>query len=232
METVIPVNNFKSLPTKLSTNKIIYTFIGRANDNTVLCEYSHMNGNFRLATQQVIQKLPKTGLTQIDAKDGDFEYHFLIQQGMMFGCLCSCDFSREIALAMLFDIATTFWLKYQPLKDQLPSAPALSLSSFTDVLIRQMDYYSSNPSMDRINRVKAETQELQKQLQLNVEQLLGRQEHINIVLDKVQILANDTERFRKNTVQLRKKLQWQNLKYVIFVAIVVIMILYLFTTIF
>ncbi|MFS7978274.1 putative v-SNARE, coiled-coil domain-containing protein [Helianthus anomalus] len=79
-------------------------------------------------------------------------------------------------------------------------APAYGVNDeFSRVLSQQMEYYSNDPNVDLINRLKREMSQVHTIMIQNIDELLERGDRLEILVDKTATMQNKTLRFKKQS---------------------------------
>lgn len=87
-----------------------------------------------------------------------------------------------------------------------------------------MEHYASR-DVDKIERVKADMDDVKNVMVDNIEKVLKRGEKIELLVDKTDNLNQQSIRFKKHSNQLKTAMWWQNAKLMIFVGGIVIVII-------
>ncbi|MBA0547859.1 hypothetical protein Golob_018994 [Gossypium lobatum] len=74
---------------------------------------------------------------------------------------------------------------------------------FSRVLSQQMEYYSSDPNADRMNRLKGEMSQVRNVMIENIDKVLERGDRLELLVDKTANMQGNTFRFRKQTRRFR-----------------------------
>jgi len=98
---------------------------------------------------------------------------------------------------------------------------------FSRVLKNLMEYYSTNPNADKINRVKGEIDEVKSVMVTNIEKVLERGERIELLVDKTENLSQNAFRFKKQSTSLKRAMWFKNIKLIIIIIVVVLILLYI-----
>ncbi|PPD71816.1 hypothetical protein GOBAR_DD31297 [Gossypium barbadense] len=97
---------------------------------------------------------------------------------------------------------------------------------FSRVLSQQMEYYSSDPNADRINRLKGEMGQVRNVMIENIDKVLERGDRLELLVDKTANMQGNTFRFRKQTRRLRNTVWWRNVKLTGALIILILIIIY------
>jgi len=79
--------------------------------------------------------------------------------------------------------------------------------------------------MGKIQRVQDEIGEVTDIMRANIEAVVDRGEHLELLVDKSDALGSQASQFQKQSVGLRKAMWWQNMKMVFMLAFVVLFVL-------
>jgi vesicle-associated membrane protein 7 len=197
-------------------------------------------GNYRIVTTQLLSELPRHRHQLSFEYDERHSYHLLVDRSLVFGCLVDRMFDRKVALAFLFDCADSFWSKLgteQQRQQQLisESAAAFSLErekEFASMLSSQMDYYSSNPSLERIQAAQRRLQEVRDQLEINIESLLHRNQKIELLTGQAREMSQQARKFQERGAAVKQTMYRRNLKHLGFLVIGAVVILWLIVRLF
>jgi len=107
-----------------------------------------------------------------------------------------------------------------------------SNAEFSRVLANQMDYYSHNPAVDKINQIKNQLEKTKRQMNENIEKLITREEKINLLVGKTTPVADQSKLFQRQSKQVQWKIMLGNVKQFMFLVLLGLIILYLSITLF
>jgi vesicle-associated membrane protein 7 len=139
-----------------------------------------------------------------------------------------CNFSgtfvtRRVAFSFLEDVKKRFQEAHA---EKARTALAYAMNEeFSRVLAKQMEYYSQNGGQDKVDKVKAEMDDVKNVMVDNIEKVLKRGEKIELLVDKTDNLNQQSIRFKKHSTQLKQAMWWQNAKLMIFVGAVVVVVI-------
>jgi len=148
----------------------------------------------------------------------------MVEDGITFLCMADEQFGRRLPFLFLEDIKNQFRASYGDLGR---SATAFGMNAdFSRVLQIKMDYYSNNPSADKVSKVKGEIDEVKSVMVQNIEKMLDRGERIELLVDKTADLSNNAVRFKKQSTQLKRAMWCKNLKLTILLVVIAIVVIY------
>ncbi|KAL6506483.1 hypothetical protein OROGR_024664 [Orobanche gracilis] len=189
---------------------ILYGLVARG--TTVLAEFSAVTGNTGAVVRRILGKLCETepAESRLCFSQDRYIFHILRSDGLTFLCMANDAFGRRIPFSYLEDIQMRFMKNYGRVA---PSAPAYAMNDeFSRVLHQQMEFYSSNPSADTLNRVRGEVSEVRTIMVDNIDKILERGDRIELLVDKTATMQDTSFHFRKQSKRLRRALWMKNAK--------------------
>lgn len=202
---------------------ILYALVARG--TVVLAEFSAASGNASTIARRILEKLPPGGDSRISYSQDRHIFHIMKADGLVFLCMANDTFGRRIPFAYLEDIHTRFIKTYGRVAN---TALAYAMNDeFSRVLHEQMDYFSSNPNADTINRVKGEIAEVRAVMVENIDKVLERGDRIELLVDKTSTIQDNTFRFKKQSRRLRQSMWIQNAKLWITLICLVLVLVYI-----
>jgi vesicle-associated membrane protein 7 len=99
-------------------------------------------------------------------------------------------------------------------------------TDFSRVLQKQMEFFSTDPSADRLSAVSATVDEVKSIMVHNIEQVLERGDRIELLVDKTETLSQRSTQFRKSATTLKRTMWWKNVKLLAIIGVVLLVLLY------
>ncbi|CAO3658132.1 unnamed protein product [Rhizopus stolonifer] len=143
-------------------------------------------------------------------------------------CMADDSFGRRIPFIFLQDLKDKFLSTFG--KHRALEAPPYGLNEFSRVIEKQMEYYSTNPSADRLKQVHGEIEQVKDVMVHNIERVLERGERIELLVDKTDNLNQQAFAFKKRSTQLKRAMWWKNTKIVALIIVVCFVIAYFIAT--
>jgi len=207
---------------------IIYSLVARG--DVVLAHHaSGQSGNFITVTSFLLRKIPSED-AQMSYEYDSYFFHYLVEKGITFLCLTEGDVDLRIAFAFLFDTKDRFFSRYNP--QELPLRAFAVNSDFSKVLANQMDYFSHNPAMDKINQVKQQLEKTKSQMNQNIEKLLSREEKVELLVGRSGLVVDQSRLFQQQSQQVQWKIMIDNAKQYAFLVLLGGLIVWLVLSLF
>ncbi|KAL0735324.1 hypothetical protein Bca4012_011534 [Brassica carinata] len=203
---------------------IIYAVVARG--TVVLAEFSAVTGNTGAVVRRILEKLsPETADERLCFSQDRYIFHILRSDGLTFLCMANDDFGRRIPFSYLEDIHMRFMKNYGRVADH---APAYAMNDeFSRVLHQQMEFFSSNPNVDALNRVRGEVSEIRSVMVENIEKIMERGDRIELLVDKTATMQDNSFHFRKQSKRLRRALWMKNAKLLVVLTCLIVLVLYI-----
>ncbi|KAG2580901.1 hypothetical protein PVAP13_6KG000800 [Panicum virgatum] len=195
---------------------IVYALVARG--TVVLAEFAAVSGN--------AGALPPDADSRLCFAQDRYIFHVLRDQaGITFLCMANDTFGRRIPFLYLEDIQMRFMKNYGRVAH---SALAYAMNDeFSRVLHHQMEFFSSNPSADTLNRLRGEVSEIHTVMVDNIEKILDRGDRISLLVDKTSTMQDSAFHFRKQSKRLRRALWMKNAKLLAVLTVAIVVLLYL-----
>lgn len=202
---------------------ILYGEVARG--TTVLSEFSAVTGNAGAVARRILEKLPADSDSRVCFSQDRYIFHILRADGLTFICMANDSFGRRIPFSYLEDIHMRFMKNYGRIAQ---NAPAYAMNDeFSRVLHQQMEFYSSSPSADTLNRVRGEVNEIRTVMVENIEKILERGDKIELLVDKTATMQDNAFHFRKQSKRLHRAIWMKNVKLLIWLTCLLVALLYI-----
>lgn len=202
---------------------LLYALVARG--TIVLAEYSVAAGNASTVARRILEKLPPGADTRVSYTQDRHVFHVLRAEGLTYLAMADAQFGRRLPYAFLEDAAARFAKSY-PRTAHTALAYAMN-DEFARVLAQQMEYFSTNPGADAINRVKGEITEVKQVMVESIEKVLERGDRLELLVDKTAGLQDSTFRFKKQARALKRALWYKNAKLLAAMTAGILALLYL-----
>lgn len=201
---------------------IVYAVVARG--TVVLAEFAAVSGNAGAVARRILEKLPPDADSRLCFSQDRYIFHVLRADGITFLCMANDSFGRRVPFSYLEDIHMRFMKNYGRVAH---SALAYAMNDeFSRVLHQQMEYFSSNPSADTLNRVRGEVSEIHTIMVENIDKILERGDRIALLVDKTATMQDSAFHFKKQSKRLRQALWMKNAKLLLLLTLTIVLLLY------
>ena len=138
----------------------------------MLPKFSAISNNTSVVTRWILEKLPAKADFKLCFSQDRYPFHILRTDGLAFLCMANNTFGRRIPFSYLEDIQMRFIKNHGKMAHYAP--PYALNDESSRVLHQQMEFFSSNPSADTLNRVRGEVGEIRTIMVENIEKIWKR----------------------------------------------------------
>ncbi|TYI76225.1 hypothetical protein E1A91_D06G061600v1 [Gossypium mustelinum] len=180
---------------------ILYGMVARG--QVVLAEFSATQTNASVVARLILEKMKEVKNNCISSfSHHPYIFHVKGTDGLTVLCMADDASGRIIPFAFLEDIHKKF---VKTFGRAVHSASAYAMNDeFSRVLCQQMDHFSRNPNVDRLNRLKGEMNQVQSVLIDNIEKALERGDRLALLVEKA-ITMQQPMQGNNSTVALKRK---------------------------
>ncbi|KAK4349189.1 hypothetical protein RND71_031944 [Anisodus tanguticus] len=183
---------------------ILYALVARG--SVVLAEQSATSTNASAIARQILEKIPGNNDSNVSYSQDRYIFHVKRTDGLTVLCMADEVAGRRIPFAFLEEIHQRFVRTYGR---AVLSAQAYAMNDeFSRVLSQQIEYYSSDPNADRINRLKGEMSQVRNVMIENIDKVLYRGDRLELLVDKTATMQGNTFRFRKQARRFRSTIAY------------------------
>ncbi|XP_078164595.1 vesicle-associated membrane protein 714 [Carex rostrata] len=203
---------------------ILYAVVARG--TVVLAEFAAVTGNAGAVARRILEKLPPESESdsRLCFSQDRYIFHVLRSDGITYLCMANDTFGRRVPFLYLEDIHMRFMKNYGKVA-HLALAYAMN-DEFSRVLHHQMEFFSSNPSNDTLNRLRNEVTEIHTIMVENIDKILDRGDKIALLVDRTATMQDSAFHFRKQSNRLRRSLWLKNAKLLMVMTGLILVLLY------
>ena len=203
------------------SSTICYALISRR--DVILCDHRQkLEGNFESTCQEVLSNVLKRELNDRFSFDhGQYTYHAYVGGDLIYVCVTDVRFDHNIAFNCLFELERQFVSK--GLKERAKSAGLYSLrTAFGPTMASILAKFSAS---DVLGRLESKVENVTGIMRQNIDKVVQRGDALSDLNERSDLLAHSSTDFRQNSIKLRKKLCWRNVKlWVILVILLIVLI--------
>jgi len=186
------------------------TFSLIAYRSKVLAEAStKFGGNEGEISRQILLTIPQdSSLKKSYGYQGHVFHYMSSEDGLIILCMADAQTGNRVVFSYLQDIQNRFRGRYAAFSN----APEMGMQDFSRTLNERMEFFSSNPTSEKMSKVKHEIEEVKTTLRDNIDKVLDRGDKIETIMDKTDLLQAQSNGFRKVATQVKNKMWWENKK--------------------
>ncbi|CAJ2634701.1 vesicle-associated membrane protein 713-like protein [Trifolium pratense] len=206
---------------------ILYGMVARG--QIVLAEFSATQSNASVVAKQILNKINQGTENYNDSNlsfsHDRYVFHVRRNDGLTVLCMAEEAFGRRIPFSFLEDIHNRFVKTYAR---AILSAPAYTMNDeFSRVLSQQMDYYSTDPNADRLNRLKGEMTQVRTVMLDNIDKVLERGGRLEMLVEKTSAMNTNSVRFKRQSRRYKNNVWWMNVRLTITLIMIFAIVFYI-----
>jgi len=133
-------------------------------------------------------------------------------------------FSKRRVFMFLVDMRNLFVTQFG---DSWQTAIALQFDNqFSRTIQRRADYFSNDPTSDKITAIKTEVDAAKSVVLENIDKLLDRGEKIELLVDKTSQLQEETFHFQDKARKMKTKFWWKNVKLWVIIGVLLAVVVF------
>jgi vesicle-associated membrane protein 7 len=201
-----------------------------ARQDIKLCEYKKQGVDFMFQitqiTQQILTRIDHTATARRSFKTSsqpELHFHVQVLNGLTVLCVSDPEFTKKCAHFFLNEAMQAF---LATTKDWT-TAPALHYQNVFARQLEQIAEKNSNPMNDKASYVRSQMKEAKEMYMEQINLLIERGEHIDILEDKTKTLANESIIFREKAKAMKMRFFLKNIKLIIVIVIIALLALFM-----
>ena len=203
---------------------IIHVLIAK-NIDSVLCEYTEYQGNFKTIARIFLQKIKQK--TRQTIQYDSYQYHYINQDNITYLCITS-NFPEDTTFAFLMDVQQQF-LAQNDYKD-IMKEQSYHFEHFQKNLKNIMDYYNKCPEKTVQGELIKNLVDAKSIAIENIEKLIDRDKKLNITVQKSDKLYDQSKNINSlaNSIKNQKKAEkLRNMRLLIGGGIILVIIIFI-----
>ncbi|KAF2736854.1 transport protein-like protein sec22 [Polyplosphaeria fusca] len=171
-------------------------------DGEVDAEFNEVKGKVKL----IQRRLNRNSESQASIESGGYTYHYLIQDDLVFLCICDRSYPRKLAFTYLSDIASEFTTTYSPQQYLQPGIRPYAFVEFDTFIQRTKTTYQDSRASQNLGKLNDELKDVTKVMTKNIEDLLYRGDSLERMGDISSRLREDSRKYKKAAVRINWEL--------------------------
>lgn len=149
----------------------------------------------------IISRITPNSEPQATIESGPYNIHYLIQNSIVYLCICDKSYPRKLAFSYLSEISHEFYNSHG--QEALSSmARPYGFSSFDTFLSKTKKIYQDQRAQSNIDKLNNDLADVKKVMTKNIEDLLYRGDSLDKMSDLSSSLRNDSIKYRKRAQRI------------------------------
>ncbi|KAI1876541.1 hypothetical protein JX265_004067 [Neoarthrinium moseri] len=184
------------------------TQIARAGDGLMLCasvDEESMESSLAEIKSQVkliLRRLNRNAEPQASIESGPYTLHYLLQDDIVYLCICERSYPRKLAFTYLADIAAEFAGSYPAAQLHAPGLRPYAFMEFDTFIGRTKATYADARATQNLGKLNDELRDVTQVMTKNIEDLLYRGDSLERMGEISSRLRDDSRKYRKAAVKI------------------------------
>ncbi|KAI9711268.1 MAG: SNAP receptor [Bogoriella megaspora] len=162
--------------------------------------------DIKAKTKQILRRLNRNAEPQASIESGNYTVHYLINDSVVFLCICDRSYPRKLAFTYLSDLSTEFTTTYPSQQYLSPSLRPYAFVEFDTFIQRTKKTYQDSRATQNLDKLNDELKDVTKVMTKNIEDLLYRGDSLERMGDMSSRLREDSRKYRKAAVRINWEL--------------------------
>ncbi|KAH7310032.1 transport protein-like protein sec22 [Rhexocercosporidium sp. MPI-PUGE-AT-0058] len=156
--------------------------------------------------KQVLRRLNRNSEAQATVEAGQYTFHYLIYQEIIYLCITAHSYPRKLAFTYLSDLSTEFSTTYPSHTLLAPTLRPYAFMEFDTFINRTKGTYSDTRATQNLDKLNDELRDVTKVMTKNIEDLLYRGDSLERMGEVSSRLREDSKKYRKAAVRINWEL--------------------------
>jgi len=165
-------------------------------------EFREVKGKVKL----VLRRLDRNSAPQASIESGRYVYHYLLQDSLVFLCICDRSYPRKLAFTYLADLQSEFITLYPATEYLSASCRPYAFVKFDTFIQRTKKTYQDSRATQNLDKLNDELKDVTKVMTKNIEDLLYRGDSLNRMGEQSARLKEDSRKYKRAAVRINWEL--------------------------
>lgn len=172
-------------------------------------------GSYSAQAQRVLAKIDPGYPRKASYQSDQFLFHVLVAGGVIFLCIADREYKQGLAFQFLDKIRVAYTSNRGTNARQMLQGKMKT----------EMEFFNTDKA-DKVKQVKNQIEEVKGVMIENVDRLLERGEKIDDLVDRTEVLVQQSEGFLDGSRELRRAMWWKNVKIILLIVFVVLILIF------
>ncbi|KAB2581291.1 Synaptobrevin [Lasiodiplodia theobromae] len=156
--------------------------------------------------KQILRRVNRNSEPQASIEGGQYTIHYLIDDALIFLCICDRSYPRKLAFVFLSDIKQEFTTTYPSQQYLAATCRPYAFVEFDTFIQRTKKTYQDSRATQNLDKLNDELKDVTKVMTKNIEDLLYRGDSLERMGDMSSRLREDSRKYRKAAVRINWEL--------------------------
>ncbi|EPY53924.1 SNARE Sec22 [Schizosaccharomyces cryophilus OY26] len=173
----------------------------------------------------ILKRLTPSTEKQASIEAGDYTFHYIIEHGISYLCICDRSYPRKLAFSYLEELAVEFWGTYGEEALQ-PGLRPFAFVQFDIFMQKSKRVYNTPRANDNLDKLNTELKDVTRVMTKNIEDLLYRGDSLEKMTDLSSDLRFSSAKYKKAARRVNLEALWKQYGPVFIIAFLFIVFIY------
>ncbi|KAI8808669.1 Longin-like domain-containing protein [Cladochytrium replicatum] len=180
---------------------------------------------YKNQAKQIFKRLSTDSETRCSVESGPYYFHYLIEFGVCYLCLCDRSYPKKLAFSYLEELQKEFNEKYG--NEVGTVARPYAFVKFDTFIQKTKKQYKDTRTQRNLHKVNEDLQDVTRIMTKNIHEVLGRGDQLNNMSEMSRRLNEQSQTYLKNAKKMNWQAMWQKYGPPSLVAAIVLLVLYI-----
>ncbi|OAQ65087.1 protein transport protein sec22 [Pochonia chlamydosporia 170] len=152
--------------------------------------------------RQILRTITRNSTPQASIESPPQTIHYLIDNDVIFLCICDASYPRKLAFTYLADLSREFLTTHPPQQVHSPSLRPYAYMDFDSFISKTKATYADARAAQNLDKVNDELRDVTKVMTKNIEDLLYRGDSLDKMGEISTRLKDDSMKYRRAAVRI------------------------------
>jgi vesicle transport protein SEC22 len=152
------------------------------------------------------KRITRTSASEASIESGAFNIHYLIQDDLVFLCICDASYPRKLAFTYLADLASEFTTTYPSQQYHSHTCRPYAFVEFDTFIQKTKKTYQDARATANLDKIQDELKDVTKVMTKNIEDLLYRGDSLERMGELSGRLREDSRKYKRAAVRINWEL--------------------------
>ncbi|KAI0124324.1 Longin-like domain-containing protein [Xylariales sp. AK1849] len=184
------------------------TQIARVGDGLMLCasvddESTESSlAEIKSQVKLILRRLNRNAEPQASIESGAYTLHYLLDNDIVYLCICERSYPRKLAFTYLSDLSAEFANSYSQAQLHSPTLRPYAFMEFDTFINRTKATYADTRATQNLDKLNDELRDVTKVMTKNIEDLLYRGDSLDKMGEISSRLRDDSRKYRRAAVKI------------------------------
>ncbi|CAB39850.2 Protein transport protein sec22 [Schizosaccharomyces pombe] len=173
----------------------------------------------------ILKRLSPTSEKRASIESGDYTFHYLIDNGICYLCICEQSYPRKLAFSYLEELAGEFWNSFGEEALQ-PGLRPYAFVQFDTFMQKSKRVYNTPRANDNLDKLNTELKDVTRVMTKNIEDLLYRGDSLEKMADLSSDLRYSSAKYKKAARRVNLEALWRQYGPVSIIALLFLIFVY------